>query len=106
MDNIDHKALIAAMNLLVEHVEKHLASGWEITITCSKEEAILTLCDPCGDEHEVHGDRDWSTWHEACATSQEITNDRQHSPEFCTCGRRNETFGVMGCSDCLSLRNP
>lgn len=102
MNNIDHEALIAAVNLLAEHAEKHLVSGWEITISCRKDEASMTLTDPDGSEHEVHADHDWSSWHEACVVSQEVHATRQNSPEFCACGRRNETFGVIGCNECLS----
>jgi hypothetical protein len=102
MSDIDHKALIDAVNLLAEHVETHLPSGWQLILTSRKDECSLTLLDPDEEEHEVHADRNWSSWAEACITAQEIHNERQKTGQYCPCGRANDEPDTIGCSECLS----
>lgn len=90
--DLDHKALIDAVNLLCEYAESKIASGWEVHLICRAGESELTLLDPSGEEHEVHSDRDWSTWAEACDVSAASQHDWCASANCAIC---NERFNQM-----------
>lgn len=63
------KALVDAMNLVSDYVEKNLAEGWSIKVDLTREETCVELFDPNGDL--VYVDNYGCTIRDMCEVSVE-----------------------------------
>ncbi len=87
-DEETQKKLIAACNLLCEHVQNKLPDGWTITLTMDSEESSLTLTNPDGDDVESHHDHDVSGVDGMCVTAIEA-EEAEQSPTQCSWCRKD-----------------